>query len=290
MAARRQALGLHLQALDRGIDVAHRAAGRRSPRPARARARAPGGFPARRRRARRGRRRESGIRAAPRTIPDRRRSRRRPRSASTPRKSSQTKCGSMKRSCRRCPSAPARPRCGSRQNQAISARSSNCWARLMRASGGISKERNSTRPSRPVGAVGRIELVDADFGAMGVAGDVDEQVAEQPVDEPERRAPRRAAGSGERDLQFVELVVARLVEPRRLAGRADEQAGEQIGQRGMALPVEDEARRAGRAGAGTANPPASAPPSTTWLPPPVPVWRPSVMNLSVPSRAWRASS
>ena len=33
-----------------------------------------------------------------------------------------------------------------------------------------------------------------------------------------------------------------------------------------------------------------APPSTTWLPPPVPVWRPSIMNFSVPSRDWRASS
>ena len=51
----------------------------------------------------------------------------------------------------------------------------------------------------------------------------------------------------------------------------------------MALPVEHEARQ--QIG------PAQerrirrvAPPSTTWLPPPVPVWRPSVMNLSVPSR------
>src|SRR5574341_1257314 len=32
------------------------------------------------------------------------------------------------------------------------------------------------------------------------------------------------------------------------------------------------------------------PPSVTWLPPPVPVWRPSSMNFSVPSRESRASS
>ena len=32
--------------------------------------------------------------------------------------------------------------------------------------------------------VGRIELVDADFGAMGIAGDVDEDMPEQAVDQP----------------------------------------------------------------------------------------------------------
>ena len=35
---------------------------------------------------------------------------------------------------------------------------------------------------------------------------------------------------------------------------------------------------------------AVAPPIVTWLPPPVPVWRPSSMNFSVPSRASRASA
>ena len=94
----------------------------------------------------------------------------------------------------------------------------------------------------PRRAVGRIELVDADFGAMGVAGDVGQQVAEQAIDEPERRRGlARLRQIGERDFEFVELIVARFVEPRRLAGRPDEQAGEQIGQRGMALPIEDEA-------------------------------------------------
>jgi hypothetical protein len=39
--------------------------------------------------------------------------------------------------------------------------------------------------AQPAGrAVGREQLVDADFGAVGVAGDVDQQVAEQPVDQP----------------------------------------------------------------------------------------------------------
>ena len=41
--------------------------------------------------------------------------------------------------------------------------------------------------------VGRIELVDADFRAMRIAGDVDEKIAEKPVDEPERK---RASAPG----------------------------------------------------------------------------------------------
>ena len=45
----------------------------------------------------------------------------------------------------------------------------------------------------------------------------------------------------ERDFEFVEAVVARLVHARRLAGRADEQSGEQIRQRRMPLPVKHEA-------------------------------------------------
>ena len=78
--------------------------------------------------------------------------------ASTSRKSSQTKCPSMNRSCSAVPQRTSGPCCGSRQNHATSARSSSCCARLMRASGGISKERNSTRPSRPVGPSGENSL------------------------------------------------------------------------------------------------------------------------------------
>ena len=91
--------------------------------------------------------------------------------------------------------------------------------------------------------VGREQFVDADFGAMGIAGDVDQQIAEQAVDQPR---PRRLALAGRRhhgggDVEFIEQVLARLVETRRLAGRSDEQAGEQIGQRRMALEIENEA-------------------------------------------------
>ena len=47
----------------------------------------------------------------------------------------------------------------------------------------------------------------------------------------------------ERDLQFIELIVARFVEARRLTGRTDEQPGKQIRKRRMALPIEDQARQ-----------------------------------------------
>ena len=80
--------------------------------------------------------------------------------------------------------------------------------------------------------VGREELVDAELGAVRVAGHVDEQVAEQAIDHP-RRGRRGAAGRRhlrQRHLQLVEPVMARLVDPRRLARRADEQAGEQVGR------------------------------------------------------------
>ncbi len=41
----------------------------------------------------------------------------------------------------------------------------------------------------------------------------------------------------EGDLQFMQRIVARLVDPGMLAGRADEQAGEEIGERRMVEPV-----------------------------------------------------
>ena len=43
-------------------------------------------------------------------------------------------------------------------------------------------------------AVGRIEFVDAEFGAVGVAGDVDQQIAQQAVDQPGRRGSSPRSG------------------------------------------------------------------------------------------------
>ena len=97
----------------------------------------------------------------------------------------------------------------------------------------------------PGRAVRRIQLVDGKLGAVGVAGEVHEEISQQPVHQPGLRG--FAAGGGEavhfleRDFQFVQVVVARLVHARRLTGRPDEQAGEQVGQRRMILPVRHQA-------------------------------------------------
>src|SRR5947209_14534947 len=91
--------------------------------------------------------------------------------------------------------------------------------------------------------VGRIKFVDADFRAMRVAGDVNEQVAEEAIDEPEGRCAAVAwlRHISERDFQFVQTFVPRLVHARRLTRRADEQAGKQIGERRVALPIQHDA-------------------------------------------------
>ncbi len=107
-------------------------------------------------------------------------------------------------------------------------------------------ELDEAEPAR--GAVGRPELVDADLGAMRVAGDVDEQVAEQPVHHPGPDVGlARARHLAQRDLHLVEPVMPGLVDARRLAGRADIHAGEHHRQAGMALPVEDDALQEVRA-------------------------------------------
>ena len=67
------------------------------------------------------------------------------------------------------------------------------------------------------GAVGREQLVDADFGAVGVAGDIDQEIAEQPVDQPRRTRRVLAGHLAERDLAFVQHVLPRLIEAGRLA-------------------------------------------------------------------------
>ena len=89
-------------------------------------------------------------------------------------------------------------------------------------------------------AVGAVQLVDAELGAVGVAGDVGQQVPQRAIGHPRLGRPC-AAGQpgdlGERDLQLVERLGSALVDPRRLRCGADEAAGEQVGQRRMTLPV-----------------------------------------------------
>ena len=83
-------------------------------------------------------------------------------------------------------------------------------------------ELDQTQPSGRT--IRREQLIDAEFGTMGIAGDVDQKITEQAVDQPRRRripfADRRH--HCERNLELVELVGPRLVDARGLAGGADE--------------------------------------------------------------------
>ncbi len=75
------------------------------------------------------------------------------------------------------------------------------------------------QPKPPRRPVRRKQLVDADLGAVGIAGDIGQQVAEQPIGQPgQRRGPtarRRHLRHG--DLELIKTVMARLVDARRLA-------------------------------------------------------------------------
>ena len=59
------------------------------------------------------------------------------------------------------------------------------------------------------------ELVDAELGPVGVAGDVGQQVAQRPVNGPGPGQLAQAVEFGERDLEFIERFVRA---PRRPAG------------------------------------------------------------------------
>ncbi len=78
-------------------------------------------------------------------------------------------------------------------------------------------------PEASGAAVGRVEFVDADFGAMRVSGDVDEQVPEKSVDDPWGNGG--AVGQlSKGDVQFVEGIFPAFIDARGLAGWPDEHA------------------------------------------------------------------
>ena len=118
------------------------------------------------------------------------------RSAMTLSKSAQRKCGSMKRSCSVVPQRTSGGGRAAPRTTATSARIEQllgeAHARVRRHLEGA--ELDEAEPAH--GPFRRVELVDADLGAVGVAGGVDQQVAEQAVDQPGRDGCRRAAGPG----------------------------------------------------------------------------------------------
>ena len=115
----------------------------------------------------------------------------------------------------------------------------------MRACGGISKARISSSPSRPVALSGEYSL-SMQNSARCVLPVTSISRLRSMRSTSHGGAPRlpgrlQALHFAKRDLEFVHRIVARFVDARRLAGRADEQAREQIRQRRMVVPVGDHA-------------------------------------------------
>ena len=96
----------------------------------------------------------------------------------------------------------------------------------------------------PRGAVGREELVDAELRAVGVAGDVDQHIAKEPIDQPWRRLRLPcclARDLTKVDFELEERVVARLVHARRLRGGTDEQAREEVREGRVLVEIPNQA-------------------------------------------------
>ena len=128
------------------------------------------------------------------------------------------------------------PRDDGAQQQLLGKAHPRVWRHLKSAK--LDKAEAAGRP------IGREQLVDTDFRAVGVAGHVDQAVAQQAVNQPGRR--NRGIGARRHDLiecyfQLIKAVMAGLVNPGGLAGRADKGAGKQIRQRRVALPEQDQA-------------------------------------------------
>src|SRR3984957_5497466 len=82
---------------------------------------------------------------------------------------------------------------------------------------------------------------------MSIAGHVNQQISKQPVYEPRGHLGPDLRELLERDLEFVQRVIARLVHPRRLGCGTDEESGEQIRQGRMIVTVADQASKQVRA-------------------------------------------
>jgi hypothetical protein len=88
------------------------------------------------------------------------------------------------------------------------------------------KRAHLDKPESPGAALRREEFINRELGAMRIAAGINEQIAEQPVRQP-RRGVAKAADVAieflESDFEFVERVVARLVNAWRLRSWTDEQ-------------------------------------------------------------------
>ena len=182
-------------------------------------------------------------------------------------KSCWTKCGSIKRSCSAVPQRIRLPSNGTFQNMQTSARTSSIcrspMRMLRRHLKGAQFEQAESKPE----AFRRKQLVDAELGAMRVAGYIGQQVSKQSIDDI-----RGTIARGQMAETRLRVRTARPCAPhpradtgwwvRRTCRKKDTTA------------TDDSARKrpccaADRAGAGSGCPQAVAPPITMWLPPPV---------------------
>src|SRR5215831_15509353 len=126
--------------------------------------------------------------------------------------SSATKWGSIQRSCSSVPQEISGARSESRHQRSQQQHLAEAHARVRRHLEGA--ELDESEPAvRPVGSV---ELVDGELGAVRVAGEIDEQVPQQPIDQPGSLALLRLGEHAlhllEGDVELVEGVVPGLVD------------------------------------------------------------------------------
>src|ERR1041385_5776255 len=121
-----------------------------------------------------------------------------------------TKCGSIKRSWISVRHLTSFCEYGFFQNLAIRVCSNKCW----------------------------VKLINTEFGAVRVPGCIHQQIAEDTVHQPVRGIFFRHLFECQFD--FVNLIIARLIYARRLAGWPNEKPAEQIGQRWMIVPISDQ--------------------------------------------------
>ena len=136
----------------------------------------------------------------------------------------------------------ARVRLARRTRRPARARAATCAA-AMRGCGGISNARSSTSPWRPVRRRGSNSLsIEISARCVLPATSTSRWRNSASTSHGGGRALGAASARASASSSSYERVVARLVDARRLRGRADEQPGEQVRQRRVVLHERDQAR------------------------------------------------
>ncbi len=156
-----------------------------------------------------------------------------------------------------CPSGSGVPTSGFSQNIATRLRTSSACTRASSGCGGISKPRSSSSPSRPRLPSGLYSLsMQNSARCVLPVRSVSRCRSDRSTTHGSRLPPFGLVGQppdlGERDLHLVDGLGPALVEARRLAGRADEPAREEIGEATDAAASTSAGSAADRGGAGAA--------------------------------------